>query len=164
MSAQSLTASRAWSVVRHVPDPEMPALTIEDLGILRDVVEYDQGSVHVTITPTYSGCPAMETIREDIVLVLTEAGFLQVAVEFVLTPAWSSDWVTPQGHAKLSAYGVAPPHHRADSGPVVVPLTTRCPHCSSLRTRETSRFGATSCRALWVCNDCLEPFEQFKVI
>ncbi|HEY9565021.1 MAG TPA: 1,2-phenylacetyl-CoA epoxidase subunit PaaD [Nocardioides sp.] len=157
--------SRAWRVVRDVPDPELPALTIQDLGILRDVVEYDQGSVHVTITPTYSGCPAMETIREDIERVLTEAGFLHVAVEFVLAPAWTSDWVTPEGHAKLTAYGVAPPGpRRAHDAPVVVPLATRCPRCSSLRTRESSRFGSTSCKSLWVCNDCLEPFEQFKAI
>jgi ring-1,2-phenylacetyl-CoA epoxidase subunit PaaD len=155
-------------VVRNVPDPEMPALTIQDLGILRDVVEYDQGSVHVTITPTYSGCPAMEVIREDIVRVLTQAGFLHVAVEFVLAPAWTSDWVTPEGRAKLTAYGVAPPppRHSAphSSDPVMLSLAVRCPNCGSPNTRESSRFGSTSCKSLWTCRECLEPFEQFKAI
>ncbi|MDT0201155.1 1,2-phenylacetyl-CoA epoxidase subunit PaaD [Nocardioides sp. AE5] len=170
MSAPSMVRTRAWSLVRSIPDPEMPVVTIEDLGILRDVVEHDQGSVHVTITPTYSACPAMETIRDDIIRVLTEAGFWHVDVEFVLAPAWSSDWVTPLGRTKLAANGIVPPQRapgargQAASDPVALPLGARCPRCDSSRTRETSRFGATSCKALWVCRDCLEPFESFKAI
>lgn len=150
---------RAWQVVADVPDPELPVVTIADLGILRDVTEHDQGSVHVRITPTYSGCPAMETIRDDIVEALTGAGFLHVDVEFVLAPAWTTDWMTDAGRRKLTAYGIAPPGPRR---PVGLTLSVRCPQCGSPRTRELSRFGSTSCKALWVCVDCREPFDHFK--
>ena len=158
--------SRAWRVAAQVLDPELPVVTIEDLGILRDVTEDDQGRVHVQITPTYSGCPAMETIRTEIVESLTNAGFRDVQVEFVLAPAWTTDWMTESGRAKLAAYGVAPPAPRrpSDDGPVALTLSVRCPQCGSLDTRESSRFGSTSCKALWVCNACREPFDHFKTI
>ncbi len=148
----------AWKIAADVLDPELPVVTIADLGILRDVTEDDQGRVHVQITPTYSGCPAMETISHDLVDALTQAGYQHVDVEFVLSPAWTTDWMTTEAKAKLEAYGVAPP------GPVALALSVRCPQCGSLDTRESSRFGSTACKSLWVCQECREPFDHFKAI
>jgi ring-1,2-phenylacetyl-CoA epoxidase subunit PaaD len=156
------TQSRAWHIAAAVLDPELPALTIGELGILRDVLADDMGRVHVQITPTYSGCPAMESISDDIVDALTMAGYLHVDVEFVLAPAWTTAWMTDAARAKLAAYGVAPPGPVA--GPVSLSMSVRCPQCGSLDTRELSRFGSTSCKSLWACNTCREPFDHFKVI
>ena len=153
---------RARAVAASVLDPELPMVTIEDLGILRDVTEDDQGRVHVTITPTYSGCPAMETIREDIVSGLELAGYQHVDVEFVLSPAWSTDDLTDEGRDKLSRAGIAPPGPAG--GPVTLTLSVRCPQCGSLDTRESSRFGSTACKSLWVCGSCREPFDHFKAL
>jgi ring-1,2-phenylacetyl-CoA epoxidase subunit PaaD len=155
----------AHDLAAAVLDPELPMVTIEDLGILRDVTEDDQGRVHVTITPTYSGCPAMETIRQDLVESLTLAGYLHVDVEFALSPAWSTDDLTDQGRAKLAEAGIAPPGPAAPaSGPVRLALSVRCPQCGSLETRESSRFGSTACKSLWVCRSCREPFDHFKAL
>ena len=156
--------SRARAVAATVPDPEVPVVTIEDLGILRDVTEDDQGRVHVQITPTYSGCPAMETIRADLIDTLTRAGYRQVCVEFVLAPAWTTDWMSDEGRRKLAAYGIAPPRQRESSEPVPLTLAVRCPQCGSPDTRELSRFGSTACKSLWVCRACAEPFDHFKAI
>lgn len=161
MTVEQRTA--AWAVAAAVPDPEIPVLTIEDLGILRDVTEDDQGRVHVQVTPTYSGCPAMETIRDDLVDRLSRAGYRCVQVEFVLSPAWTTDWMSPEGRAKLRRYGIAPPGPRGD-GPVPLALSVRCPQCGSADTRESSRFGSTACKSLWVCRACREPFDHFKAI
>ena len=154
----------AHEVAGAVLDPELPVVTIDDLGILRDVTEDDQGRVHVQITPTYSGCPAMETIRTDLVEALTSAGYQQVSVEFVLAPAWTTDWISDEGRRKLEEYGVAPPAPRATDGPVALTLSVRCPHCGSVDTRESSRFGSTACKSLWVCQSCREPFDHFKTL
>ncbi len=156
--------TRAWEVAAQVLDPELPVVTIADLGILRDVTEDDRGRVHVMITPTYSGCPAMETIRADLIDALTVAGYSQVDVEFVLSPAWTTDWLTEEAHAKLAAYGVAPPAPRGGDGPVPLALSVRCPQCGSPDTRESSRFGSTACKSLWVCQSCREPFDHFKTL
>lgn len=158
--------SRARSLAATVPDPELPMVTIEDLGILRDVTEDDQGRVHVTITPTYSGCPAMETIRDDLVETLTLSGYQHVDVEFVLSPAWSTDDLTDEGREKLVRAGIAPPGAVGDRQDRPVPLTlaVRCPQCGSLDTRESSRFGSTACKSLWVCRTCREPFDHFKAL
>jgi ring-1,2-phenylacetyl-CoA epoxidase subunit PaaD len=153
---------RARAIAASVLDPELPMVTIEDLGILRDVTEDDQGRVHVTITPTYSGCPAMETIREDIVSGLELAGYQHVDVEFVLSPAWSTDDLTDAGREKLAEAGIAPPG--PVGGPVSLTLSVRCPQCGSLDTRESSRFGSTACKSLWVCGSCREPFDHFKAL
>ena len=157
------TMPRARAIAATVPDPELPMVTIEDLGILRDVTEDDQGRVHVTITPTYSGCPAMETIREDIVSALELAGYRHVDVEFVLSPAWSTDDLTDEGRGKLADAGIAPPGP-VHEGPVTLTLAVRCPQCGSLDTRESSRFGSTACKSLWVCRSCREPFDHFKAL
>ena len=159
----------AHAVAAGVPDPEVPVLTIGDLGVLRDVTVDDDGRVHVTVTPTYSGCPAMDAIRTDVVHALRDAGFAHTQVHTVLSPAWTTDWMSDEGKRKLLAYGIAPPAQRpgrgtTGNGPVQVSLSVRCPRCGSGDTSELSRFGSTACKALWSCNACLEPFDHFKAI
>ncbi|MDQ0613593.1 ring-1,2-phenylacetyl-CoA epoxidase subunit PaaD [Microbacterium sp. W4I4] len=162
------TATRAREIAARVADPEIPVLTIEDLGVLRDVRADVTGRVTVDITPTYSGCPAMDAIRDDIILALTADGFDDVDVRLVLSPAWTTDWMSENGKRKLVEYGIAPPTGRAAlrqaQGPIRVNLAVKCPRCGSLSTREVSRFGSTSCKALYECRACLEPFDHFKVI
>lgn len=152
-----------WAVVGEVPDPEVPVLTIADLGVLRGV-RHEGDEVVVTITPTYSGCPAMEMIRGEIALTLDSLG-VKGRVETVLSPAWTTDWMSESGKAKLVEYGIAPPTGRRAVGePVALSLTIRCPLCGSPDTTELSRFGSTSCKSLWRCNSCREPFDHFKAI
>jgi ring-1,2-phenylacetyl-CoA epoxidase subunit PaaD len=153
----------ARAVAGAVRDPEVPVLSIADLGVLRDVTIDDDGAVEVTVTPTYSGCPAMDTIRSDVEQALREAGFGDVRVRTVLAPAWTTDWMTDAGRRALGEYGVAPPGPRP-AGPVRLALTVRCPQCGSAHTRELSRFGSTACKALWQCRDCGEPFDHFKTL
>ncbi|MFD5215529.1 1,2-phenylacetyl-CoA epoxidase subunit PaaD [Microbacterium sp. NPDC058345] len=161
-------ADRARRVAAGVADPEIPVLTIEDLGVLRAVTVAERDGrehVQVDITPTYSGCPAMDAIRDDVVLALTADGFGDVDVRLVLSPAWTTDWMSEEGKRKLVEYGIAPPTGRAAaSGPIRLALSVRCPRCGSLDTREVSPFGSTSCKALYECRACLEPFDHFKVI
>ncbi|MCH6229905.1 phenylacetate-CoA oxygenase subunit PaaJ [Microbacterium sp. CFH 31415] len=161
--AVAAESARAWRIAAAVPDPEVPVLTVEDLGVLRDV-SVDGDRVTVTITPTYSGCPAVDAIRDDIVLALTEAGFTDVDVRLTLTPAWTTDWMSDEGRDKLRSYGIAPPTGKASvGGPIRLQLAVKCPRCGSLDTRELARFGSTSCKALYECRECLEPFDHFKV-
>ena len=155
--------ARARAIVAAVVDPEVPVLTIDDLGVLRDV-RLDGGTVTVTITPTYSGCPAVDAIRDDIVLALTSAGFSDAVVKTTLTPAWTTDWMSDAGKRKLTEYGIAPPTGRAPAGPIRLKLSVACPRCGSLDTREVSRFGSTSCKSHWECRACLEPFDHFKAL
>lgn len=159
------TREDAWRIAATVTDPEVPVLTIEDLGVLR-AVEVDGDRATVTLTPTYSGCPALETMRDDVILALTAAGFARVDVQTTLTPAWTTDWMTDAGKHKLTAYGIAPPSGRSSlgEGPLRVRMAVKCPRCASLDTREVARFGSTSCKALYECRACLEPFDFFKVI
>lgn len=159
-----LDVSEIRRVVGEVPDPEVPVLTIEDLGVLRDVrLEGDE--VVVVITPTYSGCPAMDMIRTEIGVALDALGVERHRVETVLSPAWTTDWMSESGKQKLVEYGIAPPTgRRAVGAPVMLALTLRCPLCGSPDTTELSRFGSTSCKSLWRCNACREPFDHFKAI
>ena len=159
--ASVLTRDAAWSAAAEVTDPEIPVLTIEDLGILRDV-RIEDTAVIVTLTPTYSGCPAIDQMGDDVTLALTAAGYDDVRVEFSLTPAWSTDWMSEAGREKLRRYGIAPPGPRPTSGPIPLQLGVKCPRCSSLRTRTVSQFGSTACKALYECLACLEPFDYFK--
>jgi ring-1,2-phenylacetyl-CoA epoxidase subunit PaaD len=154
------------AVVADVLDPEVPVLTIEDLGILRAVRVGEDGHVEVVITPTYSGCPALEAIEAAIVETLHSAGHDDVAVITVLAPAWTTDWMSDEGRRKLLEYGIAPPGPatHAQGGPVLVSLGVRCPQCGSVTTREISHFGSTACKSLWVCNSCREPFDHFKAL
>ena len=151
---------RAWSAAAAVCDPEIPVLTIEDLGVLRDVTER-HGAVEVAITPTYSGCPAMSTIALDIQMALERAG-IPGRVVTVLAPAWTTDWMTEAGRQKLLAYGIAPPGRAAGRRALFSGDEAACPRCGSARTELIAEFGSTSCKALWRCLDCREPFDQFK--
>ncbi|MEV5571987.1 1,2-phenylacetyl-CoA epoxidase subunit PaaD [Spirillospora sp. NPDC052269] len=159
---------RAREVAERVADPELPMLTLADLGVLRDVEQAADGSVTVALTPTYSGCPAMAEMRADVVRSLREAGFADVRVTTVLDPPWTSDWISEAGRRKLAEYGVAPPGE-APRGPVPLVLgavrrAVECPRCGSGDTEETSRFSSTACKALWRCRSCSEPFEHVKEI
>jgi ring-1,2-phenylacetyl-CoA epoxidase subunit PaaD len=160
----SVDPCRVRAIVAGVADPEIPVISIEDLGILRDVSADESGHVEVTITPTYSGCPAMEAIRADVVAALAEHGYDDVEVRLVLSPAWTTDWITPEGRRRLEEYGIAPPGPVRPDGPVALTLSVRCPQCGSADTRELSRFGSTACKALWVCSACREPFDHFKAL
>lgn len=163
----------AYAVAAATPDPELPQLTIADLGILR-AVDLSAGGVEVTITPTYSGCPAMREIGADVARRLAAAGYGNVTVKTQLAPPWRSDWITADGRRKLAEAGIAPPPAALGlagrSGPVPVKLSTvpsdivRCPRCGSLSTRETARFGATACKSLHRCAACDEPFEAVKAL
>jgi ring-1,2-phenylacetyl-CoA epoxidase subunit PaaD len=154
------------AALAEVTDPEIPVVTIDDLGILRDVA-VDGRRITVTITPTYSGCPAMQEIEADVRAALARQGWDDVELRTVLSPAWTTDWMTDDGRRKLLAYGIAPPASRAD-GPVLVPLGRRpveqvaCPQCGSADTEELTRFGSTSCKAMWRCRGCREPFDHFR--
>lgn len=160
--------TRVWEVAAATPDPELPMVTIEDLGILRAVDE-SRGQVVATITPTYSGCPAMREIAADLEHRLRAGGYPDVEIHTRLAPPWTSDWITAAGRRKLAAAGISPPSPaRNRSGPVPLTLGPRpgaeCPRCGSARTVETAAFGATACKSLFRCLDCDEPFESVKAI
>lgn len=159
----------ALAVAKTVTDPELPMLTLDDLGVLREVSEED-GRVVVSITPTYTGCPAMDTMRDDLVHALSDAGFEDVEVRTVLTPSWSSDWISESGRRKLAEAGIAPPGpapRRTGPIPLTLGMPSRsvtCPRCGSADTVELARFGSTACKAMRRCRACAEPFEQVKEI
>ena len=155
-----------WDVLAGVPDPEVPVLSLSDLGIVREVVAGATGT-HVVLTPTYSGCPATEVIAASVRDALEQAGLGPVTVSHRLAPAWTTDWISAQGRERLLAYGIAPPGQAcgAESAPIPVRLRPRnvaCPRCASLQTERLSAFGSTACKALHRCLDCREPFEHFK--
>lgn len=158
----------AWAAAAETPDPELPMLTIADLGILRDVAETDDGVV-ATITPTYSGCPAMREIGADVRTRLRRAGYRHVEVRTRLAPPWSSDWITPLGRRKLAEAGITPPEPAPRrTGPVPLTLQARrpvtCPRCGSADTIETATFSGTACKSLHRCRACAEPFEAVKAL
>ena len=154
-----VTTETAWDIAAGVPDPEIPVVTVAELGILRSVDVDESGGVMVTITPTYSGCPAMDTMETDIVAALHNAGYATVQVETQLSPPWTTDWISDQAKDKLEAFGIAPPAHTATTNPAIV-----CPQCKSSETRTISEFGSTACKALMVCSVCAEPFDRFKAL
>ena len=143
-----MTTDSIWAVLRSVMDPEIPVVSVVDLGIVRDV-----SASEVTITPTYSGCPATEVIERSIRESLDSAGFRDVAVKTTLSPPWTTDWISERGKEALRAYGIAPPE---------LTKAATCPQCGSTDTEEVSRFGSTPCKAQWRCKACLEPFDRFK--
>ena len=154
-AAQSLgVEQQVWQLLAAVPDPEIPVVSIVDLGIVRYVRRDSVGRLHVGITPTYSGCPATAVIRSATRAALDAAGHADALLEEVLAPAWSSDWVTPAGHARLAAFGIAPP----------APGQACCPRCGSAATERVSEFGSTPCKAHYRCTECREPFDRFKCI
>lgn len=161
--------AQVWDLAATVCDPEVPVLTLEDLGVLRTARATQDGAI-VEITPTYSGCPALGVMRDDVTDVLTKNGYDSVEVRVVLAPAWTTDWMSEEGKHKLSEYGIAPPdpsHRRPGPhqlGAVPVAIAVKCPRCHSLDTVESTRFGSTACKALYTCKACLEPFDYFKVL
>jgi len=154
----TLTAVDARRILAGITDPEIPVLTLDDLGIIRNV-EVEHSNVRVDITPTYSGCPAMDAIRDEIETQLSAGGFESVAVETIYSPAWTTDWMSEAGKRKLNEYGIAPPALTTQQDPAVL-----CPRCSSADTKVVSEFGSTACKSLHVCSKCGEPFDLFKTI
>jgi ring-1,2-phenylacetyl-CoA epoxidase subunit PaaD len=159
--ASGTDAEHAWAAAATVCDPELPVLSVADLGVLR-AVRVDDGAVTVDITPTYSGCPMMDVMARDVAAAVRAAGFADVAVHTVLHPAWTTEWLSADGRRKLEDFGIAPPTGIRPTEPVLGGLHVRCPHCRSLNTRETSWFSSTSCKALYECRACGEPFDYFK--
>jgi ring-1,2-phenylacetyl-CoA epoxidase subunit PaaD len=154
---------RAWAAAADVVDPEIPVLTIADLGVLRDV-KVENGVVEAVITPTYSGCPAMGVIALEVELALARAGFAAPKVTTVLSPAWTTDWMSAEGKAKLKAYGIAPPVAGGGRRALFGDDAVQCPRCGSAKTEKISEFGSTACKALYRCRTCAEPFDYFKCI
>ena len=154
---------RAWDAAAQVVDPEIPVLTIADLGVLRDVAVSD-GHVEVAITPTYSGCPAMNMIALEIELALEREGIRRPKIRTVLSPAWTTDWITEEGKAKLERFGIAPPNGKAGRRALFGQERVTCPQCGSQETSRISEFGSTPCKALYRCTACAEPFDYFKCI
>jgi ring-1,2-phenylacetyl-CoA epoxidase subunit PaaD len=168
-------AARAWAVLESVPDPEIPVVSIRDLGILRDIAVADDAMLEVVITPTYSGCPAMSQIAEDIGQALDAAGLGPWRIRTTLSPAWTTDWISEAGRERLRAYGIAPPGQCSQAPAAAQPMRfvpraaragapdlVPCPRCGSHHTQEISRFASTACKALYRCLDCREPFDYFK--
>jgi ring-1,2-phenylacetyl-CoA epoxidase subunit PaaD len=155
-----------FSILDTVMDPEVPVLSVVELGIVRDAVATEDGAV-VTVTPTYSGCPAMREIEAEIRRALEGQGIGPVEIRTTYTPAWTTDWIAPEARAKLEAYGIAPPGP-VEAGELIQlsrrAATVRCPYCKSLTTEEKSEFGSTACKSIWFCRECRQPFEQFKAI
>jgi ring-1,2-phenylacetyl-CoA epoxidase subunit PaaD len=162
-SAESV--AELWEILREVVDPEIPVLTVTDLGIIRDVVQ-DENGIEVSITPTYSGCPAMEMIGDEIKSALARKGYSNVKIKTVLSPTWTTDWISEEAKEKLRKYGIAPPEHStADKNSLLgKSKIVKCPQCGSEHTEMISNFGSTACKALWKCLDCKEPFDYFKCI
>jgi ring-1,2-phenylacetyl-CoA epoxidase subunit PaaD len=162
-----ITADAAWRALDGVPDPEVPVISVVELGIIRGVEVTEAGAVTVTITPTYSGCPAMFEIEKDVRAALEAAGASSVEVRTVLSPAWTTDWIPESARAKLRTYGIAPPG-KADTGALVTLTRARppvpCPWCGSSATELRSEFGSTACKAIHVCTSCRQPFDEFKAI
>ena len=154
---------RVWQVLEAVPDPEIPALSVVDLGIVR-FVRWEKGTLHVGLTPTYSGCPATEVIRRSVRDALDEAGYADVILDETLTPPWTSDWLTPEAHRKLREFGIAPPVASVASPRRLRLPPIACPRCGSYSTSQVSEFGSTPCKAHHRCEECLEPFDHFKCI
>jgi ring-1,2-phenylacetyl-CoA epoxidase subunit PaaD len=153
IGTENISAKAIWKLMKEIPDPELPALSIVDLGIVRDIIINNE-TVEVVITPTYSGCPAMDMIRINIRMKLLEYGYQNIKITMVLSPAWTTDWINEAAKQKLKEYGIA--------APVKKDIEVKCPLCNSSNTKLISQFGSTACKALYQCNDCKEPFDYFK--
>ena len=163
MKKLKMTTKEVRTLLSQIPDPEIPVISIEELGILRDVNFFNDEFV-VTITPTYSGCPAMKAIEQDIVDLLKENGIEKVKVKSIFSPAWTTDWLSEVEKEKLRNYGISPPEKTTADKSVLtgVQKVVKCPRCNSENTELVSQFGSTACKALYKCKDCLEPFDLFK--
>lgn len=152
-----VSKEKIWSILAQVKDPEIPVISIEELGVLRDI-KIENNEIVVIITPTYTGCPAMDMIRVNITAALQDKGFKNIKIETILSPAWTTDWISDAGKEKMRKYGIAPPEPKLNGVKDGVP----CPLCGSTNTKVISAFGSTACKALYRCADCLEPFDYFK--
>lgn len=162
--ANDKETKKIWQLLETVTDPEIPVLSLTDLGIIRDVKVNDD-SVEIIITPTYTGCPAMDMISMNIKLVLTENNYQNIRVTSVLSPAWTTDWMTEEGKRKLKEYGIAPPNpgqQVCNDKLFIADEAVQCPHCNSYHTHRISEFGSTACKAFYQCDACKEPFDYFK--
>ncbi|HWH63358.1 MAG TPA: 1,2-phenylacetyl-CoA epoxidase subunit PaaD [Ginsengibacter sp.] len=161
ITKENITTHKILELMEHIYDPEIPVLSIIDLGIIRDI-QLNKDDIEVLITPTYSGCPAMDVISMSIRIALLQNGFKKIKITQQLSPAWTTDWMTENGKEKLKAYGIAPPVWKSFDKKYLEELKIECPNCHSQHTRLISQFGSTACKALYRCNDCLEPFDYFK--
>jgi ring-1,2-phenylacetyl-CoA epoxidase subunit PaaD len=164
-SPESVRQSAVWTLLATVKDPEIPILSIIELGIVRYVRAAASGAVHVGLTPTYSGCPATDVIRRSVANTLARGGIAEAVIDTVLAPPWTSDWITPEGRLKLAVYGIAPPAEAVGNPKRLFgQAQVACPRCTSVATRQVSEFGSTPCKAHYLCTACLEPFDYFKCI
>ena len=162
-TTKRIDENRVWELLKEVKDPEVPVLSILDLGIVRDV-KIEEDRITITITPTYSGCPAMDVISMDIRLKLIEKGYRNVSIQQQLSPAWTTDWMTEEGKKKLKAFGIAPPNPKQQfcTSEMFREEAVECPHCRSYHTELISQFGSTACKAMYRCLQCKEAFDYFK--
>lgn len=158
---ENITEEAIWNLVKGICDPEIPVLSIVDLGVIRDI-NVSKEQIEIFITPTYSGCPAMDVIAMNIRICLLKSGFEKIKITQQLSPAWTTDWITKEGKQKLKAYGIAPPIGKAFNQKYLEDLKIECPLCHSSNTKLLSQFGSTACKALYQCNECKEPFDYFK--
>lgn len=164
MVTKSWTSEQLWALLEEVKDPEVPVLSVVDLGIVRKI-ELIEASWQITITPTYSGCPAMRTIEEEIEKLCEINGIPILPIKTVLSPAWTTDWISEKGRNNLREYGIAPPENEVDKSTLFAkPTIIPCPKCGSKSTKMVSEFGSTACKAHYQCNDCFEPFDYFKCL
>ena len=164
IATAEISAEDVWSWLAEVPDPEVPVVSVVDLGMIRDVV-VERGIAEIAVAPTYSGCPATEVIEKDIAAFLRDKGISDVRIRRQMSPPWTTDWISDEGRRKLKAYGIAPPQGSAGKPRLtgsILPIA--CPRCSGSHTERVSEFGSTACKASYKCLDCLEPFEYFKCI
>lgn len=164
ITTATISIQKIWSILETVTDPEVPVLTVTDLGIIRDI-KVNEDEVEIIITPTYTGCPAMDMIAMNIRLALIEQGYQKIKITSVLSPAWTTDWMSEAGKEKLKAYGIAPPNPKqvvCDTKLFADQEAIQCPLCNSYHTKLISQFGSTACKALYQCIDCKEPFDYFK--
>ncbi len=160
------TKEHIFSLLSEIPDPEIPVITIIELGVIRDIIIVNDTTIELKITPTYSGCPAMQQIEADVREKLAEQGFKSITIKTIFSPPWTTDWITPQAKEKLRQYGIAPPETTTEDKSWLTGKikSIACPRCKSTNTKLISQFGSTACKALYQCNDCLEPFDYFKCI
>ena len=160
------TTEDIFNLLSEIPDPEIPVISIIELGVIRNVEISNDTTVSLKITPTYSGCPAMKQIEDDVRKKLSENGFITIEIKTIFSPAWTTDWITPEAKEKLRKYGIAPPENSTEDKSLLTGKEKKiaCPRCKSINTKLISQFGSTACKALYQCQDCLEPFDYFKCI
>jgi ring-1,2-phenylacetyl-CoA epoxidase subunit PaaD len=159
---QPVSSEKIWQILSSIPDPEIPIVSLVEMGIVREVAQAPDGKVTVSITPTFSGCPALEVMKTEIVRTLQEIGVQKVTVRTVLSPAWTTDWITKTAREKLKAFGLAPPPKHGGDFAILLFDPVACPYCDSENTTLKNNWGPTPCRMIFYCNGCQQPFEQFK--